>query len=165
MLVHCFWLLEFKFAFEFKCLIFSLNLSKFRSLFSPLEVSTRSRVAPSASWPSPASRDQPASVVPPPQPLTGGARLSSPTLRRPRAGLELESEPASTPRRVRDDLVRTPRFAHLFISATARPVASTQKKPSAFELPRRRRNPSRAAAVDPSLRRLSADEESSRSTT
>ena len=32
MLMHCFWLLEFKFAFEFKCLIFSLNLSKFRSL-------------------------------------------------------------------------------------------------------------------------------------
>ena len=32
MLMHCLWLLEFKFAFEFKCLIFSLNLSKFRSL-------------------------------------------------------------------------------------------------------------------------------------
>ena len=32
MLMHCFWLLEFKFAFEFNCLIFSLNLSKFRSL-------------------------------------------------------------------------------------------------------------------------------------
>ena len=32
MLMHYFWLLEFKFAFEFKCLIFSLNLSKFRSL-------------------------------------------------------------------------------------------------------------------------------------
>ena len=32
MLVHCFWLLEFKFAFEFNCLIFSLKLLKFRSL-------------------------------------------------------------------------------------------------------------------------------------
>ena len=32
MLMHCFWLLESKFAFEFKCLILSLNLSKFRSL-------------------------------------------------------------------------------------------------------------------------------------
>ena len=35
MLVHYFWLLEFKFAFEFNCLIFSLNLSKFRSLEKP----------------------------------------------------------------------------------------------------------------------------------
>ena len=61
MLVHCFLLLEFKFAFEFNCLIFSLNLSKFRSLFLPLEIPARSRVAPSASRPSPASR-QPSKV-------------------------------------------------------------------------------------------------------
>ena len=32
MLMNCFWLLEFKYTFEFKCLIISLNLSKFRSL-------------------------------------------------------------------------------------------------------------------------------------
>ena len=125
MLVHYFWLLEFKFEFEFNCLIFSINLSKFRSLFLPLEVPARRRASPSASRPSrfspaaaqlgrsrllrvavarrPASSPhQPAPPFHSLQPLTGRGHLSSPTSR-PRSSrtrVRVPAVPACTSRRL-----------------------------------------------------------------
>ena len=133
MLMHCFWLLEFKFAFEFKCLIFSLNLSKFRSLekapdllllkaqpsYRCLAAEVRWRSSdsrpsslrhPSRPNSSPTAarllRAGPRCVFPRSLSLTRGTHMSSPSPHRPRAGLEPEFELG--PRRLRVDLARTP---------------------------------------------------------
>ena len=130
--MHCFWLLEFKFAFEFKCLIFSLNLSKFRSLekapdLSLLEAQPSSRgpsakvrwkpsdspawfasspsLGPAAAQLSPVIPRRPAPRrFPRSLSLTGGAHLSSPSSR---------SSPSRTQVRPRVPAGRDPRRVRL----------------------------------------------------
>ena len=134
MLVHCFWLLEFKFAFEFNCLIFSLNISKFRSLEkapdlslleaqpsdrgpsaevrrSPLDFSAslarRRSFGPAAAQQQPASRAGPRRAFLRSPSLTGGTHMSSPPLSRTRARVRVPAASVAAPRST--CLARTPR--------------------------------------------------------
>ena len=115
MLMHCFWLLEFKFAFEFKCLIFSLNLSKFRSLAKApdlflLEAQPTSR-GPSAKvrWRPSYSRPRPLRSLPRPSSSPAQPSYSAPARAAPFPSLAVADRwgppviplPAPSPRRTR----------------------------------------------------------------
>lgn len=100
MLVYCFWLFEFKFVFRFNCLVpFSIQQKLFLfsipsfSFFWPILASNQlqQRCSPTTAQRRPASAS--VRMLPP----TCGGHLSSPFLRRARAGLELEFQPPSRP--------------------------------------------------------------------